>query len=103
MLLDFLSSAKAFSSLKEPQLAGYQACCDIMTVKAFMILMAEEADHVRHAGRTAAFSTGSFVGNLGGFPYVRSSYSSLSAHALMGMPVQWKPWGNSTFRPHSRW
>jgi hypothetical protein len=22
---------------------------------------------------------------------------------LMGMPVQWKPWGNSTFLPHSLW
>jgi hypothetical protein len=53
----------------------------------------------RHGRRTPASSSG----NCGGQPYVLSSWLSLSAHALMGMPVQWKPCGKSTRLPHSRW
>ena len=37
---------------------------------------------------TAALSTGSSDGKLGGLPYDLSSLSSLSAQALIGMPVQ---------------
>ena len=57
------------------------------------------AGGLRHGRRTPASSSG----NCGGQPYVLSSWLSLSAHALMGMPVQWKPCGKSTRLPHSRW
>ncbi len=43
------------------------------------------------------------AGNAGGLPYVAISSLSLFAAAWIGMPVQWKPNGNSTLSPLSRW
>ncbi len=40
-------------------------------------------------------------GKVGGFPNCWISRTSLSAEALMGMPVQWKAKGKSTLAPLS--
>jgi hypothetical protein len=54
------------------------------------------------ASAALAGAASSASGNTGGHPYVSSSNASLSAHALMGMPVQWKAWGNRTRSPFRR-